>query len=132
MKMFKTAAILLMLFIFMIIHFYFLYKIVEKHQVHYFYFIIYFVIYFPSSLLLLVAFNTSYIMKPAWILFVGGICGWLLSFFSLLVTDIILGEALTIRWRVLFMASGSVLIGWYYFPLLIFIMKHFKFIKRNL
>jgi hypothetical protein len=131
MKMFKTAAILLMPFIFMIIHFYFLYKIVEKHQVHYFYFIIYFVIYFLSSLLL-VAFNTSYIMKPAWILFVGGICGWLLSFFSLLVTDIILGEALTIRWRVLFMASGSVLIGWYYFPLLIFIMKHFKFIKRKL
>jgi phosphotransferase system glucose/maltose/N-acetylglucosamine-specific IIC component len=64
-------------------------------------------------------------------LFIGGICGWFLSFCSLLVTDIILGESLTIRWSILFMMSGVMLIGWCYFPLFIFLMKHFNSIKRK-
>ncbi len=39
MKMFKTAFIFFSAFIFMVIHFHFLYKAVEKHQVHDFYFL---------------------------------------------------------------------------------------------
>ena len=131
MKMFKTAFIFLVLFIFMVIHFHFLYKAVEKHQVHDFYFFIYFVIYFLSSIFLLVVFDIFYTMKPVWTLFIGCICGWFVSFCSLLITDIILGEGVIIRWRVLFMMSWVMLIGLCYFPFFIFLMKHFNLMKRK-
>ncbi|MGK9176060.1 hypothetical protein KXR87_23090 [Yokenella regensburgei] len=132
MRIFKTAALLMIFIIMMVAHFYLLDKIVEKHQVSGFYIFIYFFIYFLSSMFLLLAFDIFYTMKPAWALFIGGICGWFLSFCSLLITDVISGEDLTTRWRLLFMVSGVMLIGWWYFPFFIFIMKRFDSMKREL
>lgn len=131
MKKVKLISFSLVLFIMVAVHCYFLHRIMLKHRIHDFYFLVYFVIYVVFSLSLLMVFDVFCKMKPMWTLFWGGICGWFLSFFSLFITDVIFSGEWVFRWRILFVMSGGLLIGWCYFPFFIFLLKHIKSMKRK-
>ena len=132
MKKFKIFTVFVIFLILIATHAFFLYKIVIKHNINSFYFVLYFVIYISISIYLLLRCDLFCKINPASALLFGCICGCFLSFISLAITDAIFIDAFVIRWRMLFMMSNFLLMGWCYFPFLIFISRCLWGLRRGL